>query len=70
MAARNLDGELDGVGTPRSVAEPISVGMDTFVEVSQIAEEAVRDVMPQPSAPMPEPLPTTTDVVDAHVSII
>jgi hypothetical protein len=32
MAARNLDGELDGVGTPRSVAEPISVGIDTFVQ--------------------------------------
>jgi hypothetical protein len=66
-AARNLDGELDVVCTPRSAVEPISTPMDTFVEVSQIVEEAVRDVMPQPSAPVPTP---ATDAVDAHASII
>jgi hypothetical protein len=62
-AARNLDGELDGVGTPRSAVEPILTPMDTFVEVSQIAEEAVRGVMPQPSVPVPTP---ATAVVDAQ----
>lgn len=54
-AARNLDGELDGVGTPRSVPAAIDVAMDTFVEVSQIAQEAVKDAMPQPSAEVPTP---------------
>lgn len=54
-AARNLDGELDGVGTPPSVPAAIDVAMDTFVEVSQIAQEAVKDAMPQPSAEVPTP---------------
>ena len=35
--ARNLGGELDIVGTLQNIAVPIDVGMDTFVEVSQIA---------------------------------
>lgn len=57
-AARNLDVELDGVGGIRIVAEP----MHTFVEVLQIAEEAVRDAMP-PTAEVPTP-----DMVDADAT--
>ena len=68
--AQNLGGQLDGVGTPRSGAVPIDVGVDTFVEVSQIAHEAVRDAMSQPLAEVPTPLVTTTDVIYANASSI
>jgi hypothetical protein len=54
-AARNLDGELEHVGTPRTVAAALDVGVDTFGEVSQIAQEAVMDAMPQQPAEAPIP---------------
>jgi len=54
----------------RSVAVPIDLGMDTFVEVSQIAHEAVRDAMPQPPAEVPTPLVTTTDVIAVDASMV
>lgn len=61
--ARNLGGELEVVGTPRNTTDPKAVGMDTFVEVSQIAQEAVRDATLQPLAEVSSPLHTTTAVV-------
>ena len=69
-AARNLDGDFDGVVTPRSDTGPTDVGMDTFVEVSQIAREAVLDSAPQPTAEALTPLVTTSDVIDADTSRI
>lgn len=52
-AARNLDDQLDGVGTLRCVAASEDVGMDTFQEVSQIAQEAVMHAVPQPHPSVP-----------------
>lgn len=69
-AARNLDGDLDGVVTPRSEPGPTDVGTGTFVEVSQIAREAVLDSAPQPTAEALTPLATTSDVIDADASRI
>ena len=69
--SRNLGGELDVVGTPRSTAGPVDVGMETFMEVSQIAEEAVREATPQPREEVPTPLLATTHVIvdAAHVPL-
>lgn len=51
--ARNLGAELEAVGTQRNTAAPKDVGMATFVEVSQIAQEAAKDATPQPPAKVP-----------------
>jgi hypothetical protein len=61
-AARNLDGELEHVGTPRTVAAALDAGMDTFVEVSQIAQEAVMDAMPLQPAEAPIPADIVVEV--------
>jgi hypothetical protein len=45
--ARSLVEELDVVGTPAIVAEPPHVEVHSFVEVSQIAQEAVMDAAQQ-----------------------
>jgi hypothetical protein len=52
-AARSLDGELEHVGTPRIVAAAVDEGIPTFIEVSQIAQEAVMDATPQQPAETP-----------------
>ena len=53
---RNLGGELKVNGTPRNTAVPKDVGLDTFVEVLQIGQEAARDATPQPPAKAPTSL--------------
>ena len=55
VTARSLGGELDVVGTSR----PITV--DTFVQVSQIAREAVLDATLQPPSQVPHSACTPTD---------
>ena len=68
--ARNLDGELVNVGTPRSDAVPIHVGTDTFTEVSQITQEAAKDATPQAPAEVDTPMAATPDVIDGDASRI
>lgn len=68
VTARNLGGQLDVVGTPRPTTEPRDVEADTFVQVSQIAHEAVVDAMLQPPSPVPHAA-TTTDVISGASQI-
>ena len=42
-AAGKLAEELDVVGKSQTVEPPVTVALNTFAEVSQIAEEAVID---------------------------
>ena len=54
-AARNLDDQLDGVGTPRSVPATVDEGIDPFQEISQITHDAVMHAVPQPNPSVPTP---------------
>ena len=70
-AARNLAEELDVVRTPAVAASPTHVQVDTFVEVSQIAQETVMDsavqeaVMDSAVEETGDPNVTTTSIADA-----
>lgn len=55
--ARRLGEELDVVSTPHIGSQPAHVNVDAFVEVSQIAREAVMDAAP---VELPQPASTTT----------
>ena len=57
--ARNLTDELDVASTLLNAALPVHVEVDTFVQVSQIAHEAVMDANQQPSSTI------TTNTADA-----
>jgi len=60
--ARNLGEELDVVSTPAVAASPIRVQVDTFVEVSQIAQEAVMDSAVQETG---DPNATMTSIAES-----
>ena len=61
--ARRLGEELDVVSTPHTGSMPIHVNVDTFVEVTQIAREAVMDANP---VDLPQPASTiSTGQTDA-----
>lgn len=61
VTARNLGGELDVVGTSRlgTVSQGADVG--AFLEVSQIAHEAVHDATQQPPSQVTQSLGTAED---------
>ena len=63
VTTRNLGGEMDIVGTPRPTTVPHDMDVDTFVEVSQIAQEAVVDATHQPPSQVPHSGRTTTDTI-------
>jgi hypothetical protein len=44
-AEQNLVEELDNVGKSQTVESPMVVAVDTFSEVSQIAQEAIMDAI-------------------------
>ncbi len=60
---QNLGGKRDIIGTPRIIAMPIDVDVDTFVEVYQIAHEVVMDATKQPPIQAPHSLSITIDVI-------
>lgn len=53
ITTRNLGGELDVAGTSRPAAESDGADVGAFVEVSQIAQEAVQDAIQQPPSQEP-----------------
>ena len=63
VTARNLGGELEVVGTSRPSVESEGADIDAFVEVSQIAQEAVQDARQQPPSQVTHSLGTAEDAI-------